>query len=615
MRQRGVQAEENGWVMRWLPPGVRRLKEIRDPEVFRTDLIAGISVALLLVPQAMAFAQLAGLPTQAGFYAALLPPIFAALFGSSRQMVTGPVSLISLMTFAAISPLANGDMHLAMQAAMMLALLVGLIQLGLGLLRLGVLVDFLSHPVVVGFTNAGVIIIATAQMGKVFGVSAQKEEWHFLTVWNTLQAMAQGVHWPTVGLAALSFAIIYAVRRLRPRWPSVLVAVAVATMVSWLTGFGAAGGRVIGEIPTGLPRLTLPPMDTILAMSVLPSAIVIALLGYLEAVSIARALAAKTRQRLQANQELFGQGAANLAAALSGGYPVSASFSRSAVNLDNGGRTPFSAIVASSVVALTLLFLTPLLYHLPQATLAVIIIVAVAGLFHIRLVVRAWRVERHDAVVAVVTFVLTLVFAPRLEVGIFGGILLSVALFVYRTMRPRVALLVRLDSGRLADAHNHPERPRCSRILVIRQYMSLYFANAGHFENRILHFIAEYPQAQFVILDFSAVNTIDSSGMDVIIELKRRLEKLGIELLIARANHYVRAALKSCLMLEEEVAKGERSKRAPGEAAKGGGFCIFERPTDAICYALERVRCPDCGDGARCPLRRPGDCADEDGGG
>ncbi len=609
MRRRGLREGEETGRLAWLPPGVRRLAEIRDPEVLRADVIAGISIALLLIPQAMAFAQLAGLPPQAGFYAALLPPVLAALFGSSRQMVTGPVSLISLMTFAAIAPLANGDAQMAMRAAMMLALLVGLIQIGLGLLRLGVLVDFLSHPVVAGFTNAGVIIIATAQMGKLFGVSAPRGQWHLQTVWHTLQAMMQGVHWPTVALAALSFLVIVAVRKLRPRWPSVLVAVAVATVVSWLMGYGAAGGRVIGEIPTGLPHLSPPPPDADMAARLLPAAVVIALLGYLEAVSIARALAAKTRQRLQANQELFGQGAANLAAAFSGGYPVSASFSRSAVNLDNGGRTPFSTMVASAAVALTLLFLTPLLYHLPQATLAVIIIVAVTGLFHLEPIRRAWRVERQDAVVAVVTFVLTLVFAPRLEVGIFGGILLSVVLFIYRTMRPRVAMLVRLQNGRLADAHNHPQAPRCSRILVIRPYMSLYFANAGHFENRILHFVAEYPRAQFVILDFSAVNSIDSSGMDVIIELKRRLGKLGVELFIARANHHVRAALRRCLMLEEEVAKGGHSRRAPEGAGVGEGFCIFERPTDAICHALARVRCSDCGDGARCPLRRPGDCA------
>ena len=372
-----------------LVPGLARLRELRDPGVMKADAIAGVSVALLLIPQSMAFAQLAGLPTQAGLYAALLPPVFAALFGSSRQLVTGPVSLISLMTFAAIAPLANGEMHTALRLAMLLALLVGLIQIGLGLLRLGVLVDFLSHPVVIGFTNAAVIIIATAQMGKLFGVSAPKGDWHFQTVWNTLQAIAHGVHWPTVLMAVFSFAVILGVRRWRPRLPAVLIAVALATLASWLTGYADLGGRVIGAIPTGLPVPTVPPLDVNAAMTLMPSAVVIALLGYLETISIARALAARTRERISANQELFGQGAANLAAAFSGAYPVAGSFSRSAVNLDNGARTPFAAIIASAVVAATLLFLTPLLRPLPQATLAVVIIIAVAGLFHVRPIIRA----------------------------------------------------------------------------------------------------------------------------------------------------------------------------------------------------------------------------------
>ena len=597
MASLGEETAEKNSTWRWLPEGMRRLAELRDAQVVRADVIAGISVAMLLIPQSMAFAQLAGLPPQAGLYAALLPPVAAALFGSSRQMVTGPVSLISLMTFAALAPIVNGNGELAMQAALLLAALVGIIQIGLGLLRLGVLVDFLSHPVVVGFTNAAVIIIATAQMGKLFGISAEKGAWHFQTVWNMLKALAaQGPHWPTVLMAAFSFGVIYTVRRFRRRWPAVLIAVAAGTLVAWLSGYAGAGGKVIGVIPTGLPSPTLPPMDAELAMRLLPAAIVIALLGYLEAVSIARALAAKTRQRISANQELFGQGAGNLAAAFSGGYPVSASFSRSAVNLDNGGRTPLSAITSSAVIALTLLFLTPLLYHLPQATLAVIIIVAVAGLFHIAPIRRAWAVERHDGLVAIATFVLTLLAAPRLEAGIFGGILLSMALFMYRTMRPRISLLVRLSNGRLADAHLHPDAKRCERVLVVRQYMLLYYANAGHFENRLLHLLAEYPKARFVILDMSGINMIDSSGVDVLADLNSRLKAHGITLLLARANHHVREALARAGLVAEAGASGQPRQTE--------GVPLFDRPTEAICFALAHVRCPECDNGRRCPLRR-----------
>ena len=589
MPAHGTTTGEGTGLLARLVPGLARLRELRDPAVRKADALAGVSVALLLIPQGMAFAQLAGLPAQTGLYAALLPPIAAALFGSSRQLVTGPVSLISLMTFAALAPLANGDMQAALQLATLLALLVGIIQLGLGLLRLGVLVDFLSHPVIIGFTNAAVIIVATAQMGKLFGVSAQKGDWHFQTVWNTLEAIAHGVHWPTALMAAFSFAVIIGVRRWFPRLPAVLVAVALATLASALTGYADLGGRVIGAIPTGLPAPALPPLDMNAAATLLPSAIIIALLGYLEAVSIARALAARTRERFSANQELFGQGAANITASLSGAWPVAASFSRSAVNLDNGARTPFSAMVASAVVAATLLFLTPLFEPLPQATLAAVIIVAVAGLFHVRPILQAWRVQRHDGIVAVATFLLTLMAAPRLEAGIFGGILLAMALFIYRTMRPRVSLLVRLKDGRLGDAHLHPERPRCPKILLVRQYMLLYFANAGHFENRLLQLLAEFPEACCVILDFSAVNIIDYSGIDALSELVERLRAQGIRFSIARANHHVERALRRAGLVADDGEEGIR---------------LFNRPTEAICHALAHIRCPHCDDGKRCPLRR-----------
>ena len=582
--------ERAGPLARLLPPGLARLRELSDPAVLKGDAIAGVSVALLLIPQSMAFAQLAGLPIQAGLFAALLPPVFASLFGSSRQLVTGPVSLISLMTFAAIAPLAGGDVQTALKLAMLLALLVGIIQIGLGLLRLGVLVDFLSHPVVVGFTNAAVIIIATAQMGKLFGVSAPRGQWHFQTVWHTLQAIAHGVHWPTVLMAVFSIAVIIGVRRLRRDLPAVLIAVALATLASTLTGYADLGGKVIGNIPGGLPAPALPALDMNAAAALIPSAIVIALLGYLETVSIARALAARTRERISANQELFGQGAANLAAAFSGAWPVAGSFSRSAVNLDNGARTPFAAVVASAVVAATLLFLTPLLRPLPQATLAAVIIIAVAGLFHVRPVIRAWRVQRHDGIVAIATFLLTLIAAPRLEVGIFGGILLSVALFIYRTMRPRVSLLVRLKDGRLGDAHLHPHRPRCPKILLVRQYMLLYFANAGHFENRLLQLLAEFPEACCVILDFSAVNIVDFSGIDALAELVERLRAQGIRFSIARANHHVEHALRRAGLVSDDGRKGIR---------------LFNRPTEAICHALAHIRCRRCDNGKRCPLRRP----------
>ncbi len=576
---------------RLVPPGMRTLRELRDTHILRGDVVAGISVAMLLIPQSMAFAQLAGLPAQAGLYAAFLPTAVAALFGSSRQLITGPVSLISLLTATTLAPfaLANGVDHL-LQLAALLALMVGLIQLLLGFMRLGVLVDFLSHPVIIGFTNAAVIIIATAQAPKLFGVHPARAEWFHERLIALLQALAQGLHWPTVAMSAASLALLLGLKRLDARLPAVLITVVLATLAAWLGGYEQLGGRVIGAIPAGLPSLSLPLPEMQAAMQLLPGALIIAFVGYLESISIARALAAQTRQRISANQELIGQGMANLAAGISGGYPVSGSFSRSAVNLANGARTAFAATTAAAVIGLTLLFLTPLLYHLPQATLAVIVITAVAGLFRIRPIRRAFAAEPHDGIVALATFALTLAFAPRLEVGIGAGILLSMALFIYRTMRPRIALLVRLADGRLGDARFHPDRPRCRRILPVRLHMPLYYANAGHFETRLLHLLAENPHARFVILDVSAVNMIDSTGLDVLVELHERLKAHGIRLLLARPNECVLRALKRSGILEELQCEGQ---------------CIFSRPTLAICAALQDIDCPECDNGGGCPLRPP----------
>ncbi|MCU7854784.1 MAG: sodium-independent anion transporter, partial [Candidatus Thiodiazotropha sp. (ex Lucinoma borealis)] len=386
--------------------------ELRNKDTVRADIIAGITVALVLVPQSMAYAQLAGLPVYYGLYASFLPPMIAAIFGSSRQLATGPVAVVSLMTAAALGPLATTpEAYLAY--ALLLAFMVGVFQLFLGLFKLGVLVDFLSHPVVVGFTNAGALIIATSQLGKVFGVSVEREAHHYETVWNTLVAAVDNTHGSTFGMAILAFAIMWGVRRFAPNLPGVLIAVVITTLLAWFTGFGDAGGKVVGDIPKGLPALALPAFELTTIWQLIPVAITISLIGFMEAISIAKAMAARTRQRLNANQELIGQGLSNIAASMFSGYPVSGSFSRSAVNINAGAITGFSSVVTGLVVAITLIFLTPLLYHLPQATLAAVIIMAVINLIKVEPIIHAWKAQPHDAVVAVITFVLTLLFAPH----------------------------------------------------------------------------------------------------------------------------------------------------------------------------------------------------------
>lgn len=381
--------------------------ELKNPEVLKADAIAGLTVALVLIPQSMAYAQLAGLPAYVGLYASFLPVMVAAIFGSSRQLGTGPVAIVSLMSAAAMQPFAAFGPETVVAYSAMLALMIGVFQLALGLLRLGVLVDFLSHPVVVGFTNAGALIIGTSQLPKIFGlnVKADQFEHHYEFLWATLTSLGN-TQLTTFAIGAFALITLIVLKKYAPRLPGVLITVFLTTLMSWAVGFEAMGGSVIGAIPVGLPSFALPnvALDFKTLSSLAATAVVIGLIGFVEAISIAKAMASQTRQRLSANQELVGQGLGNMTSGLFGGYAVSGSFSRSAVNFAAGAVTGFSSVVTGLLVAITLLFLTPLLHHLPQATLAAVIIMAVVNLIKFAPIKHAWKVEPHDGVVAVVTF-------------------------------------------------------------------------------------------------------------------------------------------------------------------------------------------------------------------
>lgn len=569
-----------------LIPTADQIHDLRDRETLRVDILAGITVALILVPQSMAYAQLAGLPAYYGLYASFLPPMVAAIFGSSRQLATGPVAVVSLMTLAALEPLATANPEGFLIYATLLAILVGLFQVSLGLLRLGVLVDFLSHPVVVGFTNAGAIIIATSQLGKLFGVDTEKAEKHYETVYNVLSAAVDHMHWPTVLFAVFSIVLMAALKKWRPALPNVLIAVVVTILISKFTGYAQSGGAVVGEIPKGLPSLSIPSFDLDAILQLATSAVVIALIGFMEAISIAKAMAARTRQRLDVNQELVGQGLSNIVSGLFNGYAVSGSFSRSAVNIDAGARTGFSSIVTGVLVGITLLFLTPLLYHLPQATLAAVIIMAVIGLIRIAPIKHAWKAEKHDGVVAVTTFILTLVMAPHLDKGILAGVFLSMALFIYRTMRPRFALLGRFHDATFRDLKVHPELHTCKNIVLIRFDMSLYYANAGYFEHKMLEVFADHTDAKFIILDAEGINTLDSTGEMVLSQLCERLQAAGVTLLIAR--------MKRPFM---------QNMHKTGAIRIIGDDHFFSRTSHALAYAWSNMECPTCDNGKTCPYR------------
>ena len=573
-----------GWQKMFLP-FLEWMGELKSPATLRADLIAGITVALVLVPQSMAYAQLAGLPVYYGLYASFLPPMVAALFGSSRQLATGPVAVVSLMTAAALGPIAAGNQTDYLAYALLLALMVGVFQLFLGLFRLGILVDFLSHPVVVGFTNAGALIIATSQLNKIFGVNVPKAEHHYETVWNTLVAAMDQTHMPTLWMAFLAFAIMVGLKKLAPKIPAVLFAVVVTTLLAWYSGYKEIGGKVVGEIPSGLPSFTLPVLDWEVLGELATAAVTISLIGFMEAVSIAKAMAARTRQRLDANQELVGQGLSNIVAGCFSGYPVSGSFSRSAVNINAGAVSGFSSIVTGLVVAAALLWLTPLLFYLPQATLAAVIIMAVINLIKVAPVIHAWKAVRTDGVIAVVTFVLTLMWAPHLDNGILAGVGLSLMLFLFRTMRPRFAVLSRHKDGTMRDIRVH-KLPTSAKISLVRFDGSLYFGNAGYFETKILSVVAANPELRFIILDGEGINEVDATGEEVLHHLAERLRAQGIELLVARMKKQFMDVI-----------------RRTGLIDLIGEDHFFARITPALSYAWDSLG--DAYDRTTCPLAYP----------
>ncbi len=553
----------------------------------RADLIAGITVALVLIPQSMAYAQLAGLPAYYGLYIAFMPVIIAALFGSSRQLATGPVAVVSLLTASAIIPLAGDpgtmtqEQVVAVYAplAILLAFLVGCFQLFLGVFKLGVIVNFLSHPVIVGFTNAAAMIIGLSQLNNIFGVEKARSESFVNDIWGVLMQVGDS-HIPTLLFGVVTIVILWGFKKYLPRVPGVLVAVAGSIIVSWAIGYEQMmPGSVVGTIPEGLPSLQVPDFNGEIMLTLFTNAIVISLVGFMEAISIAKAMAARTKDRIDPNQELIGQGLGNIFGSFFQSYPASGSFSRSAVNLAAGARTGMSSVFTGAVVVITLLFLTPLLYHLPKAVLAAVIIMAVIGLINFKAVKHAWRASKHDGIASIVTFVATLGFAPHLDQGIMVGAGLAIGLYLYRTMSPRVAHLGRYEDGTLRDLAVHPDLPTDENIIVVRFDGSLYFANVSFFEDTILAAVADKPDAKYILVVGDGINQLDASGEEVLHHLNQRLKDHDITLVFSGLKRQVLMVMRNTLLFEhigqenifatEDMALASIYKRMGGE----GEFC------------------------------------------
>lgn len=506
------------------------------------DGLAALIVTLMLIPQSLAYAMLAGLPPVSGLYASLLPLLLYAVFGSSRTLAVGPVAVVSLMTAAALQPLFPEGGPAYAGAALLLALMSGLILTLMAFLRLGFIANFLSHPVISGFISASGLLIAIGQVKHLLGISVSGE--NLLQLVPALFKALPTTHWPTLLIGILSLAWLWWARAsLRPLLQRMglsaqaagnlakagpVLAIILAILAVKGLQLDQTGVKVVGAIPQGLPGLTLPSLDLHLALQLLPAALLISLVGFVESVSVGQTLAAKQRQRIEPDSELLGLGAANLGAALSGGLPVTGGFARSVVNHDAGAQTPMAGVFTAAGIAFSALLLTPLLHDLPQAVLAATIIVAVLSLVDLGSLKRTWQYSRQDGTAQLATLLGVLLIG--VEAGILIGVGLSLLLFLYRTSRPHVAVVGLVPGSEHFRNVQRFDVIEAPSVLSLRVDESLYFPNARFLEERISELIASRPQVRHLVLMCPGVNLIDASALDSLETIAERLHTAGVQL-------------------------------------------------------------------------------------
>jgi SulP family sulfate permease len=521
------------------------------------DLVAAVIVTIMLIPQSLAYALLAGLPPEMGLYASMLPIVLYAIFGTSRALAVGPVAVVSLLTVAAVSKIAVPGTSEYIVAAITLAFLSGLILLALGFFRLGFLANFLSHPVIAGFITASGLIIAASQLKYIFGIEAHGHTLPDLI--GSLANNASQLNWITALIGIIATGFLFWVRKgllplligigISPRMAGIfakagpVAAIVATTLTVWGFDLAADGVKVVGDVPKGLPPLTLPSFSMDLWTSLIGSAILISVIGFVESVSVAQTLAAKKRQRIDPDQELVGLGAANLGASLTGGFPVTGGFSRSVVNYDAGADTPAAGAFTAIGLVGASLFLTPLIFHLPKATLAATIIVAVLSLVDFSILKKTWRHSKADFAAVAATMSITLLMG--VELGVTAGVAISILIHLYKTSRPHMAIVGQIlgtEHYRNVLRHDVLTDPT---ILTIRIDESLYFANTRFLEDRIYDEVAKQPALKHVVLMCSAVNTIDMSALESLEAINERLEVGGVRFHFSEVKGPVMDQLKA----------------------------------------------------------------------
>jgi SulP family sulfate permease len=538
-----------------------------DRNALTNDLVAAVIVTIMLIPQSLAYALLAGLPPEAGLYASIVPIMLYAVFGTSRALAVGPVAVVSLMTAAAIGKVAQTGTADYATAALTLAAMSGLLLTLLGVFRLGFIANFLSHPVIAGFITASGLLIAASQIGNILGIKTEGE-----TLISLITSLAEHLGQSNlitlvIGVAATGF-LFWVRKGLKPKLRAMgfspkaadlgaktgpVAAIFVTTLVVWLFGLDGYGVKVVGEVPQSLPPFTLPNFSTELIAQLALPAVLISVIGFVESISVAQTLAAKRRQRIDPNQELIGLGLANIGAAFTGGYPVTGGFSRSVVNFDAGAETPAAGAFTAIGLAIAALFLTPLIFFLPKAVLAATIIVAVLSLVDFSILKRSWAYSRSDFLAVLVTILMTL--AMGVETGVSAGVALSIALYLYKTSRPHIA-----EVGLVPHTQHFRNIKRFAvltdpSLLSLRIDESLYFANARFLEDYIYDRVAGCPQIRHVVLMASAINEIDLSALESLEAINLRLDQLGAKLHLSEVKGPVMDRLKREHFLQTMTGK------------------------------------------------------------
>lgn len=534
-----------------------------DRQALQNDLLAAVIVTIMLIPQSLAYAMLAGLPPEAGIYASIAPIVLYALFGSSSALAVGPVAVVSLMTAAAVGQVAQQGTAGYAAAALTLAALSGGILVLMGVFRLGFLANFLSHPVIAGFITASGILIAVSQLRHILGTTGGGD-----TLPQMLAGLARGIDGINlitlaIGAGALAF-LFWQRKHLKPTLMRLglsegaavmasragpVAVVVVTTLLVWGLGLDARGVSIVGAVPQGLPPLTMPGLSLELVSALLVPALLISVIGFVESVSVAQTLAAKRRQRINPDQELIGLGAANLGAAFTAGMPVTGGFARSVVNQDAGAATPAAGAFTAIGLGVAALALTPLIHYLPTATLAATIIVAVLSLVDLAILRHAWAYSRADFAAVAVTMALTLLMG--VEAGVSAGVILSVLLHLWNTSRPHIAevgLVPGTQHFRNILRHKVLTDPR---LLTIRVDESLYFANARMLEDRVLDRVTEDAGIRHVVLMFPAVNSVDLSAVESLQALNARLRDMQVTLHLSEVKGPVMDRLARCHLLDD----------------------------------------------------------------